>query len=45
MIEIRRDQYMTEPGGPLTDGLDRIIRALATLVDTAPPVDPVPLTG
>ncbi|BEL07731.1 N-formylglutamate amidohydrolase [Actinoplanes sichuanensis] len=42
MIEIRRDQYMTEPGGPPTGGLDRITRALAALVDT---VDPVPPTG
>jgi N-formylglutamate deformylase len=35
MIEIRRDQYMTEPGGPPTDDLGRMARALATLVDAA----------
>ncbi|MEV0902078.1 N-formylglutamate amidohydrolase [Actinoplanes sp. NPDC049802] len=34
MVEIRRDQYMIEPGGPPTAGIDRISRALATLVDT-----------
>lgn len=45
MIEIRRDQYMTEPGGPPIDGLDRITRALAALVDAVSPVDPVPRTG
>jgi N-formylglutamate deformylase len=37
MIEIRRDQYMIEPGGPPTSGVGRIARALATLVDTVPP--------
>ncbi|WP_344316735.1 N-formylglutamate amidohydrolase, partial [Actinoplanes couchii] len=36
MIEIRRDQYMTEPGGPPTAGLATISRALADLVDTIP---------
>ncbi|MDI6100938.1 N-formylglutamate amidohydrolase [Actinoplanes sp. NEAU-A12] len=36
MIEIRRDQYMTEPGGPPTGGLESIIRALAALVDALP---------
>ncbi|MEV4281136.1 N-formylglutamate amidohydrolase [Actinoplanes xinjiangensis] len=36
MIEIRRDQYMIEPGGPPTGGLDRIARALAALVDAVP---------
>ncbi|GIE78394.1 hypothetical protein Aph02nite_43440 [Actinoplanes philippinensis] len=36
MIEIRRDQYMTEPGGPPTSGLSRLAHALATLVDTVP---------
>lgn len=36
MVEIRRDQYMIEPGGAPTGGLDRIARALATLVDTVP---------
>lgn len=36
MIEIRRDQYMSEPGGPPAAGLDSVARALATLVDTVP---------
>ncbi|MFH0520684.1 N-formylglutamate amidohydrolase [Streptomyces sp. M41] len=35
MIEIRRDTYMTEPGGPAGPGLTRLARALATLVDAA----------
>ncbi|MFF1283012.1 N-formylglutamate amidohydrolase [Streptomyces sp. NPDC058299] len=33
MVEIRRDVYMTEPGGPAGPGLDRLATALATLVD------------
>ncbi|BCL26441.1 N-formylglutamate amidohydrolase [Streptomyces aurantiacus] len=33
MIEIRRDVYMTEPGGPAGPGLDRVAAALAKLVD------------
>ncbi|WP_406144334.1 N-formylglutamate amidohydrolase [Streptomyces sp. NBC_01012] len=33
MIEIRRDLYMTEPGGPAGPGLDALASALATLVD------------
>ncbi|MDQ1035026.1 N-formylglutamate amidohydrolase [Streptomyces sp. V3I8] len=33
MIEIRRDVYMTEPGGPAGPGLDRVAAALAELVD------------
>ncbi|AYN38293.1 N-formylglutamate amidohydrolase [Streptomyces dangxiongensis] len=33
MVEIRRDVYMTEPGGPAGPGLDRLASALATLVD------------
>ncbi|MFB0619559.1 N-formylglutamate amidohydrolase [Streptomyces sp. AGS-58] len=33
MVEIRRDVYMTEPGGPTGPGLDRLASALATLVD------------
>lgn len=32
MIEIRRDTYLSEPGGPPHDGLDRIADALAGLV-------------
>ncbi|MFJ6569420.1 N-formylglutamate amidohydrolase [Streptomyces sp. NPDC091292] len=34
MIEIRRDRYMTEPGGPAGPGLDHLAAALAELVDT-----------
>ncbi|GII22724.1 N-formylglutamate amidohydrolase [Planosporangium mesophilum] len=33
MVEIRRDTYMTEPGGPPTAGIDRIVEALTHLVD------------
>ncbi|MEU0132718.1 N-formylglutamate amidohydrolase [Streptomyces sp. NPDC006296] len=33
MIEIRRDLYMTEPGGPAGPGLDALAGALAGLVD------------
>ncbi|WP_413759668.1 N-formylglutamate amidohydrolase [Streptomyces sp. MMBL 11-3] len=33
MIEIRRDVYMQEPGGPAGPGLDRVAAALAELVD------------
>ena len=33
MIELRRDTYMEEPGGPAGPGLDRLAAALATLVD------------
>ncbi|MFJ8534051.1 N-formylglutamate amidohydrolase [Streptomyces sp. NPDC093591] len=33
MIEIRRDTYMTEPGGPAGPGLTRLTQALAALVD------------
>ncbi|WP_328469560.1 N-formylglutamate amidohydrolase [Actinoplanes sp. NBC_00393] len=36
MIEIRRDQYMLEPGGEPTDGLDRLAEAIAGLVDAVP---------
>lgn len=35
MIEIRRDTYMTEPGGPAGPGLARLAKALAALVDAA----------
>ncbi|GIM95955.1 N-formylglutamate amidohydrolase [Paractinoplanes toevensis] len=35
MIEIRRDGYMTEPGGPPHDGLGRLAARLATLVTAA----------
>ena len=31
MVEIRRDTYMREPGGPVHDGLPAIVAALATL--------------
>ncbi|WP_369229733.1 N-formylglutamate amidohydrolase [Streptomyces sp. R21] len=33
MVEIRRDTYMTEPGGPASPGLPRLAAALAALVD------------
>ncbi|MFF8593710.1 N-formylglutamate amidohydrolase [Streptomyces sp. NPDC015220] len=33
MIEIRRDVYMSEPGGPAGPGLDALADALAQLVD------------
>lgn len=33
MVEIRRDTYMTEPGGPAGAGLTRLAKALAGLVD------------
>ncbi|MBZ6104144.1 N-formylglutamate amidohydrolase [Streptomyces olivaceus] len=33
MVEIRRDTYMTEPGGPAGPGLPRLAAALAALVD------------
>jgi N-formylglutamate amidohydrolase len=33
MVEIRRDTYMTEPGGPTGPGLHRLAQALAALVD------------
>ncbi|MET9971878.1 N-formylglutamate amidohydrolase [Streptomyces sp. NPDC006356] len=36
MVEIRRDTYMTEPGGPAGPGLTRLARALAALVDAVP---------
>ncbi|MGW4567613.1 N-formylglutamate amidohydrolase [Streptomyces sp. NPDC004561] len=35
MVEIRRDTYMTEPGGPAGPGLDRLAAALAALTDAA----------
>lgn len=35
MVEIRRDGYMTEPGGPAGPGLHRLASALAALVDGA----------
>lgn len=35
MVEIRRDLYMTEPGGPAGPGADRLAAALAALVDAA----------
>lgn len=34
MVEIRRDTYMSEPGGPTGPGLHRLTTALASLVDT-----------
>ncbi|MGQ4333202.1 N-formylglutamate amidohydrolase [Streptomyces hayashii] len=35
MVEIRRDVYMTEPGGPAGPGLPRLVPALAALVTAA----------
>ncbi|MEU6769897.1 N-formylglutamate amidohydrolase [Streptomyces sp. NPDC046759] len=35
MVEIRRDTYMTEPGGPAGLGLGRLAASLADLVDGA----------
>jgi N-formylglutamate amidohydrolase len=37
MIEIRRDVYMTEPGGPPTDGLAAVAKALTTLINALTP--------
>ncbi|WP_320781401.1 N-formylglutamate amidohydrolase [Streptomyces sp. CRN 30] len=36
MVEIRRDTYMSEPGGPAGPGLTRLAAALAALVDAVP---------
>ncbi|MCT9007928.1 N-formylglutamate amidohydrolase [Streptomyces rhizosphaerihabitans] len=33
MVEIRRDTYMKEPGGPVGPGFSRLVSALTTLVD------------
>jgi N-formylglutamate deformylase len=33
MVEIRRDGYMAEPGGPPNAGLGRLATALTALVD------------
>jgi N-formylglutamate amidohydrolase len=35
MIEIRRDVYMTEPGGTAGAGLGALAKALSELVDAA----------
>ncbi|MFV0132497.1 N-formylglutamate amidohydrolase [Streptomyces sp. HMX87] len=35
MVEIRRDTYMSEPGGPAGPGLSRLAGSLAALVDAA----------
>ncbi|MGC5022250.1 N-formylglutamate amidohydrolase [Micromonospora sp. DT47] len=47
MVEIRRDTYLIEPGGPLTNGIHRLVTALAELVDAvsaaAPPPDARPV--
>ncbi|WP_433291746.1 N-formylglutamate amidohydrolase [Actinoplanes sp. CA-030573] len=34
MIEIRRDQYMAEPGGPVHDGLPALVAALTGLLNS-----------
>lgn len=36
MVELRRDTYMAEPGGPAGPGLTRLAGALAALVDAVP---------
>jgi N-formylglutamate amidohydrolase len=36
MVEIRRDTYLTEPGGAPTADLDRVVAALADLVEAVP---------
>ncbi|MGW0880294.1 N-formylglutamate amidohydrolase [Streptomyces sp. NPDC002671] len=40
MVEIRRDTYMSEPGGPAGPGLERLAAALAALVDAVQAVQP-----
>lgn len=42
MVEIRRDTYMTEPGGPAGPGLARLAAALTALVDAVSTFDAVP---
>ena len=42
MVEIRRDTYMSEPGGPAGPGLTRLASALATLVDAVSRKGPTP---
>jgi N-formylglutamate deformylase len=37
MIEVRRDTYMTEPGGEPTAGIETMVAALAALIDAAAP--------
>jgi N-formylglutamate deformylase len=34
MVEIRRDRYMTEPGGAYHEGLARLSAELTTLINT-----------
>ncbi len=33
MVELRRDTYLTGPGGPPSAGLDKVVAALAALID------------
>jgi hypothetical protein len=33
MVEIRRDIYMAEPGGPPTDGMTAVAGSLTALID------------
>ena len=35
MVEIRRDQYQLEPGGPANEGWDDVVQALAALLERA----------
>jgi N-formylglutamate amidohydrolase len=43
MVEIRRDTYMSEPGGPPTENVDRLATALADLVDAVSSAAPHPV--
>ncbi|MFY1669723.1 N-formylglutamate amidohydrolase [Plantactinospora sp. WMMB334] len=45
MLEIRRDGYLVEPGGPPTGGLATLAGALARLVDAAEAAEPDHSTG
>jgi hypothetical protein len=45
MVEIRRDTYMIEPGGPPTAGIDTVIAALTSLVDAVSGVPNRPTIG
>jgi N-formylglutamate amidohydrolase len=42
MVEIRRDTYMTEPGGPPHQGIDTLVTALTALIDAAQISSPHP---
>ncbi len=42
MVEIRRDLYMVEPGGPPTDGLEAVSSCLAALIEAVSGAEPRP---